>query len=441
VGGSGGTGGSGGGTSTDGGAGTGGGSGFQLTVTRLGSGSGDVVSSPAAIDCGTTCSHSYSGAVSVTLNATPKPGSLFSGWGGACAGTTRSCTLIVDTAKEVTATFNTQVNNVVFVTSTTYRGDLGGLAGADQKCATLASAAGLTGTYQAWLSTSTTKAASRLAGARGWTRVDGAPVADLVTDLVPDNRILNPISLDETEKPWGGQSVNTGTDRSGNATTGNCLDWTLAADSSEAGSGVPVGVGRTDGGPNSWTYYATCVGGCCSAPSLIYCFGIDKSVPLVFPTSTGKRAFVTSQSHSGNLGGVTGADSICAQEATNAGLSGTFRALLATTTASAASRFTVASQYVRPDGQVIATGSALFSGDAPRSGIWQTASGSYVGGLLVWTGAASIIQPGTVDSTCGDWLSTSSTAGRYGSESRLLSWWSSSTGGCATSRGQYCIED
>ena len=50
----------------------------------------------------------------------------------------------------------------VFVTSTTYKGNLGGLAGADAKCQTRANAASLGGTWKAWLSDSTTSAASRL---------------------------------------------------------------------------------------------------------------------------------------------------------------------------------------------------------------------------------------------------------------------------------------
>lgn len=40
----------------------------------------------------------------------------------------------------------------VFITSQTYSGNLGGLEGADQKCQQLANAAGLTGTFKAWLS-------------------------------------------------------------------------------------------------------------------------------------------------------------------------------------------------------------------------------------------------------------------------------------------------
>src|SRR5581483_8381022 len=55
----------------------------------------------------------------------------------------------------------------IFVTSRLYGGNLGGLAGADQKCQTLADAEGLGGTYRAILSDSNVSAADRLAHATG----------------------------------------------------------------------------------------------------------------------------------------------------------------------------------------------------------------------------------------------------------------------------------
>jgi len=51
----------------------------------------------------------------------------------------------------------------VFVSAPTYTpGDLGGLSGADVTCQSIAQAAGLSGTFAAWLSDDTTDAASRL---------------------------------------------------------------------------------------------------------------------------------------------------------------------------------------------------------------------------------------------------------------------------------------
>ncbi len=78
---------------------------FTLTVSKSGSGTGTVTSSPAGIKCGVTCAASFNEKSSVTLTATPSAGSMFAGWGGACAGATGSCVVTMDAAKAVTATF------------------------------------------------------------------------------------------------------------------------------------------------------------------------------------------------------------------------------------------------------------------------------------------------------------------------------------------------
>lgn len=75
-----------------------------LTVSKSGTGSGSVNSSPAGIACGPDCSEIYLAAATVTLSASPGPGSLFTGWSGACTGT-GSCTVTMETAKSVTAKF------------------------------------------------------------------------------------------------------------------------------------------------------------------------------------------------------------------------------------------------------------------------------------------------------------------------------------------------
>jgi len=55
---------------------------FSLTVTKAGTGSGTVTSSPAGINCGSTCSASYNSGTLVTLTATPASSSIFAGWSG-----------------------------------------------------------------------------------------------------------------------------------------------------------------------------------------------------------------------------------------------------------------------------------------------------------------------------------------------------------------------
>jgi IgGFc binding protein/Divergent InlB B-repeat domain/Bacterial Ig-like domain (group 1) len=75
-----------------------------LTVTKAGSGSGTVTSSPAGIDCGATCSAQFTEGTMVTLTATAAAGSTFTGWSGACTGT-GTCTVTMDQDRAVTATF------------------------------------------------------------------------------------------------------------------------------------------------------------------------------------------------------------------------------------------------------------------------------------------------------------------------------------------------
>jgi hypothetical protein len=75
---------------------------FTVTVTKYGS--GGVTSVPGGIDCGNTCSADFAGGTNVTLTATPAMKFVFSGWAGACSGTS-TCTLTVDAAKSLSATF------------------------------------------------------------------------------------------------------------------------------------------------------------------------------------------------------------------------------------------------------------------------------------------------------------------------------------------------
>jgi hypothetical protein len=79
---------------------------FGLSVTLGGSGGGSVTSSPAGINCGGTCSATFSQGTAVTLTATPDGSSVFTGWSGACTGTSSTCTVTVNAASTVTATFS-----------------------------------------------------------------------------------------------------------------------------------------------------------------------------------------------------------------------------------------------------------------------------------------------------------------------------------------------
>ena len=78
---------------------------YALTVSKTGTGSGTVTSSPAGINCGTDCTELYNSGTVVTLTAAAATGSSFAGWSGACTGT-GTCTVTMNAAKSVTATFN-----------------------------------------------------------------------------------------------------------------------------------------------------------------------------------------------------------------------------------------------------------------------------------------------------------------------------------------------
>jgi PKD repeat protein len=77
----------------------------QLTVSKAGTGSGQVSSSPAGISCGGSCQASFDDGTSVTLTATPDASSVFTGWSGCTANGPNSCTVLLSQDTTVTATF------------------------------------------------------------------------------------------------------------------------------------------------------------------------------------------------------------------------------------------------------------------------------------------------------------------------------------------------
>ncbi len=80
---------------------------FSLLVSRTGAGGGAVASSPGGINCGIDCTETYARGATVTLTATPAPGSAFGGWSGACAGQANPCTVLMTADRSVSAAFTT----------------------------------------------------------------------------------------------------------------------------------------------------------------------------------------------------------------------------------------------------------------------------------------------------------------------------------------------
>jgi hypothetical protein len=79
----------------------------SLIVTKAGSGTGSITSNVGGINCPGTCGANFVHGTVVQLSATPSGGSTFAGWsGGSCSGTATPCTITMDTARSVTASFD-----------------------------------------------------------------------------------------------------------------------------------------------------------------------------------------------------------------------------------------------------------------------------------------------------------------------------------------------
>lgn len=83
------------------------GTGYTLSVSNSQSEGGTITSSDSKINCGSTCSASYSFDASVTLTATSNPGYNFSNWSGDCTGTTSTCSTNMDYDTSITANYTT----------------------------------------------------------------------------------------------------------------------------------------------------------------------------------------------------------------------------------------------------------------------------------------------------------------------------------------------
>jgi hypothetical protein len=319
--------------------------------------------------------------------------------------------------------------NYAFVTSTTMSiTTIGSLANADAICQARATAANLPGTYVAWLSTTAAAAKDRLGSARGWVRVDGKPFADTVADIVA-SRIQYPIRVNELggeyNKPKDAEAL-TLTAPDGTAAAGaTCADLTSTSASGEMG--VPVGSGL------EWTGLGPSL--CASVSYHLYCFGIDRTTAL--PPNTGPRrnAFASSAPWSVG-GGLASADALCTSEASAAGLPGSYLALLATSTASAASRFAAGVPWARVDGTIVTT-----EFEAPQTPIDRTANGTLIPQTYVWVGASDFVSAGV--HTCSDWTNPANvldaTSGNAAWAGPMAI--SASTDYCSsTTRYLYCLE-
>ncbi|MFT3925512.1 MAG: hypothetical protein QM778_23435 [Myxococcales bacterium] len=410
---------------------------YTLTVSKSGTGYGSV-SGPGGLSCGATCARDYTAGENIVLTAQASTNpasddSTFIGWSGAGCSGTGTCSVKLSAATTVSAIFALKPN-IAFVTSTTQNGKLGGLDGADALCQQRAKEGNLAGTYKAWLSSSTTNAIDRIGNASGWVRPDGRPVASTQQSLVY-GKLYYPIRLDEQGVDRGGVGVFTATTMGGENWGNTCTDWT-------ANGSSQVTMGRSDSAGIMFTDFGI---GPCSLLQGLICLGVDRAAEVVAPAAQAgmRKAFVTAQ-HWTPAGGLSAADAFCNEQA--APLEGNFKALLATTTSSAASRFTGSSGWSRADNvPLAATAEEFMSADYWDAPLNLPPEQAYqMGNNGVWSGAATLDAVGTTATTCNNWTSSAGTGstGMAGSSEVDLARNFPGTSNCnVTYIYLFCLED
>lgn len=145
---------------------------------------------------------------------------------------------------------------LVFISSERYSADLGGLEGADAKCQSLAVAAGRTGAFKAWLSTTSTPASKRLTHATNpYVLSTGTRVANNWSDLT-SGALQHKVDQTESAELAPPNAVGacnplvfwTGTDEQGSQYGGDCDGWT------GTGADLPATLGVISSG-GTWSTF------------------------------------------------------------------------------------------------------------------------------------------------------------------------------------------
>jgi hypothetical protein len=373
----------------------------------------------------------------------------------------------IDSATNVQGSVTVPERNVLFVTSVTGTANLGtwpdaggltGLAAGDAICQARAAAAGLGGTFVAWLSDSANDAYCRATGHSGteanncgqpglptnagpWIRTDGYPFSGTISAITSTNPpIYAPVSYNEYGVPAAtGNYYFTATNAAGvlytSGTISSCNDW-----NSQSSAGSAVG-GMTLGTTFYWTYGP--VIGCGSAEPLL-CMQTGAGAALPVFASAGKKVFVTSAGYNGNLGGLTGADEKCRSAAQAAGLAdfANYKAWLSDSATDAVSRLTSTGPWVRLDGVKLADTKSDLADGSLFTSIVLTENMEYIAGSAVsWTGSKST---GLKDANvCSDWTDGTTAAKGLGGVANKTdhSWTDFGAFSCNLQMSLYCFED
>jgi len=342
-----------------------------------------------------------------------------------------------------------------------------GLAAGDAICQARADAAGLTGTFVAWLSDDNNDAYCRIFNLTGkksnkcgqtslpvdagpWVRTDGFPFGPTIDQIVDLEAVYTPVRYDEFGNPVSETvpSYFTGTRFNGELQPSDpspCANWTSNGTST-------VSAGNIDGASGFWTTLGARQ--CSSSSDHLLCFQTGAGGSLPSFTSSGKKVFVTSVTGNGDLGswpdaggntGLAAGDAICQARASAAGLANAahFKAWLSDSTTNAIARLTSNGPWVRPDGVKVADNKTDLIDGVLFTAITQDETGNYLSFRGVWTGTD---QSGMKDPNnfCNDWTDgTNGFNGRNGIESFTTSGWTLwNISSCDFSfLNLYCFED
>ena len=164
------------------------------------------------------------------------------------------------------------------------------------------------------------------------------------------------------------------------------------------------------------------------------------------------RVFLSSSTHQGDFGGLAQADARCQTLADDAGLAGTWKAILSAASNSARDRLAIEAAVIRTDGERVADGrESLWNENEPiQAPVITDASGATIdfcdecSEAFVWTG--SEVDGDPLSATCDDW--TSDDSDKFGGFGRPVSpetWLHHQVGGikgasCQVDMRVYCID-
>lgn len=365
--------------------------------------------------------------------------------------------------------------NIAFLTTETGTGDLSswtsaggqaGLAAGDSVCQTLASGAGLTGTYVAWMSDSNDDAYCRVHGLTGkkgaclpanptaqagpWIRTDGTPFAGTIDQMLSSTyQIFSPPKYyeDGTTPSSNIDVIYTGTDNTGVEYGFTCSDWASSS------SGLIAALGNPHMTGDSWTMTETGTPCNLSTSRRLLCLQTGAGDPLPDLDLSKKKIFISSETGTGDLStwtsaggnnGIAAGDAACQSLAATAGLdnSANFKAWLSDSGSNAIDRFSTDGPWTRVDGIPVADNKLDLTDNLIFTPINVTDQSVYITNNTnanTYTGSNDDGLAAT--DNCSNWASTATDA-TLGSAVVQVFWstWSG-VAGCSVARRLFCIED